>query len=126
MARVLRKATPLPKLLKKTQEVFNRWIRERDRDKGCISRGCNGAVEHAGHYFNQGSHSALRYDPANVHGSCIKCNLFLSGNLIRYRQGLIDRYGEDYVRNLEDREARFIGPYKWHRIELEEIIKKYK
>jgi len=121
-----KKVTSLPKLLKKAQEVFNRWIRERDQEKGCISRGCNGRVENAGHYFSQGNHSGLRFNEANVHGCCVKCNLFLSGNLIRYRQGLIDRYGEDYVKRLEEKEAKMIGPFKWHRIELEEIIKKYK
>lgn len=119
-----KKITPLPKLLKKAQEVFNRWIRERDKDNGCIS--CGGKVEQAGHYFSQGHHSALRYDEINTHGQCIRCNMHLSGNLIKYRQGLVERYGEDYVKNLEAKEAKIIGPFKWHRIELDQIIKKYK
>ena len=120
---VRKKLVPLPKLLKKAQDVVNRYIRERDKDRGCIA--CNGPVEHAGHYFSQGHHSALRYDETNIHGSCAKCNLFLHGNLIHYRMGLVERYGEQYVKDLEQK-AKQNKTYKWSRNELEEIINRYK
>lgn len=120
-----KKITPLPKLLKKAQEAVNKAVRERDRELGCISRGCNGKVEHAGHYFAQGSNSALRFDMTNIHGSCVRCNLFLSGNLIKYRQGLVDRYGEQYVSTLEEK-ADLLHLKKWSRDELEELIKNLK
>lgn len=119
----MRKAIPLPKLLKKAQDVFNKFIRERDKDKGCVS--CGGKVEQAGHYFSQGSHSALRYNEANTNGQCIRCNLFLSGNLIYYRIGLVERIGEEEVKNLE-RMAQANRLKKWSREELNEIITKYK
>lgn len=114
--------TTLPKLLKKTQKIFNDYIRQRDKDKGCIS--CGGKVEHAGHYFAQGSHSALRFDEYNVNGQCVRCNMFLSGNLIYYRQGLVKRYGSQYVENLEAKAKERLK--KWTRQELEELIAKYK
>lgn len=117
-----KKLTPLPKLLKKTQEVFNRYIRERDKELGCIS--CGGEVTQAGHYFSQGHHSALRYHEMNTNGQCTKCNMFLSGNLIRYRQGLVKRYGIEKVEQLE-LNADLRKGWKWDRRELEEIIKKY-
>jgi len=120
---LIKKVTPLPKLLKKAQEVFNKWIRERDKDKGCIS--CGGEVSQAGHYFSQGHHSALRYNEMNTNGQCVRCNMFLSGNLIKYRQGLVKRYGAAKVEQLE-LNADLKKAWKWHRIELEEIIKKYK
>lgn len=119
-----KKLTPLPKLLKKAQIVVNRYVRLRDMNKGCISRGCMGEVEQAGHYFNQGQHSALRFDITNIHGCCIRCNMFLSGNLIRYRQGLASRYGKDFIGDLEER-ADVATVKKWGRDELNEIIKKY-
>lgn len=106
---------PLPKMLKLAQQDFNAYIRERDRDKGCIS--CStGAVEHAGHYFSQGHHSLLRYNELNVNGQCERCNTFLRGNLIHYRNGLIKRYGEAKVLLLESCERR--SAKKWARHEL--------
>lgn len=118
-----KKVKPFPDLLKLAQKKFNAFIRERDKEKGCIS--CNGPVEQAGHYFAQGHHSALRYDEMNTNGQCIKCNMYLSGNLIKYRQGLVKRYGEKEVLKLEQK-ADLHKAWKWSRIELEEIIKKYK
>ena len=125
----MKKLTPLPKLLKKAQEKFNSHIRERDKKLGCIS--CGGEVQQAGHYFSQGQHSALRFGLPdslayfNTNGQCIKCNMYLHGNLIRYRQGLIERYGEEFILNLE-KEADDNRLKKWNRAELEEIIQTYK
>ena len=118
-----KKVVPLPKLLARCQIVFNKWIRERDKEKGCIS--CNGEVAHAGHYFNQGHHSSLRYNEMNVNGQCVSCNLFKSGNLIKYRQGLVKRYGAAKVEQLE-LNADLHKAWKWDRTELENIIEKYK
>jgi hypothetical protein len=116
------KLTPLPKLLKKAETVFNKWIRERDKDKGCIS--CSGSVDHAGHYFPVGGHSALRFDELNVNGQCVGCNTYKHGNLIYYRQGLVDRYGIFEVEVWES-ECMSNKVKKWSREELNEIIKKY-
>jgi len=118
-----KKLNPLPKLLEKTQRVFNAYVRERDKELGCIS--CGGIVEQAGHYHSQGHHSALRFDPINTNGQCRRCNMFLHGNLIRYRQGLVSKYGEDVVIELEER-ANTDRLKKWSREELEELIAKYK
>lgn len=116
-----KKIIPLPKLKKKAQDVFNKWIRNRDRDERCIS--CNGPVEQAGHYFSSGHYSLLTFCEINVNGQCIRCNCFLHGNLIHYRMGLITKYGERIVRQLEQ-DSKF-GVKKWSRLELEEIIEKY-
>lgn len=116
------KETTLPKLLAKTQLIFNRFIRERDKDKGCIS--CGGEVQHAGHYFSQGHHSALRFNEVNTNGQCLRCNNFLHGNLINYRHGLIKRYGAQKVDLLENSGVR--KAKKWSRVELIAIIEFYK
>ena len=113
---------PLPKLKKKAQDIFNKWIRNRDKEERCIS--CNGPVEQAGHYFSSGHYSALTFDEMNVNGQDIRCNMFLSGNLIHYRQGLVKKYGEDAVKELEKKAE--VRTYKWSRTELEDIITKYK
>ena len=108
-------------MLKKAQTVFNAWIRERDKDKGCISCGAPG--NQAGHYFSQGHHSALRFNEMNTNLQCTKCNMYLSGNLINYRAGLVKRYGEQKVLMLENSGAR--ATKKWTRIELIAIIQHY-
>ena len=116
------KQKTIPQLLKQAQIVFNRFIRERDKDKGCISCGSPN-VDHASHYIAQGSCSYLRFHETNVNGSCVKCNTFMHGNLIGYRKGLIERYSVADVEMLEDH--RHVTK-KWTRSELLEIIEKYK
>ena len=117
-----KKIVPLPKLLAKAQKIFNAHIRERDKYKGCIS--CGAPVEHAGHYFSAGHYSALRFNEMNTNGQCLRCNNFLSGNLINYRKGLVKRYGEQKVLMLEN-SAEVRSCKKWDRTTLEAIIQEY-
>ena len=116
------KQISLPKLLAKTQKVFNAWIRNRDKDKGCIS--CGSQITEAGHYYSQGHHSALRFNEVNTNGQCTRCNRFLHGNLINYRHGLVKRYSQQQIDLLDSVGTR--SPVKkWTRWELEQICKKY-
>lgn len=117
----VKKIISLPRLLAKAQIVFNAWIRNRDKDKGCIS--CGSQVTEAGHYLSQGHHSAMRFNEVNTNGQCTRCNRFLHGNLIHYRQGLVKRYGQQKL-DLLDSAAR-TRVKKWSRIELEQIILQY-
>lgn len=117
-----KKLISIPKLTAKAQDVFNRWVRNRDKDRGCIS--CGRPVTEAGHYLSRGHYSALRFNEINTNGQCTRCNCFLSGNLIHYRQGLVKRYGENKVLMLENSVAiRTVKKYS--RFELEAIIKMY-
>lgn len=119
----VKRELPLPRLKQKAQDAFNKWIRNRDKDKGCIS--CGKEVTEAGHYFSAGHYSALRFNEINDNGQCTRCNCFLHGNLINYRKGLVKRYGEKKVIELENSVAiRTVK--KWTRFELELIIKMYK
>ena len=115
--------TTLPKLLKKAQTVFNRFIRNRDQDLPCICCGSYKTSD-AGHYYSQGHHSALRFNEVNVNLCCRKCNSFLSGNLIHYRNGLIKKYTQQQIDLLDSVGTR--SPVKkWSRVELEQIILRY-
>ena len=88
--------------LKDTQVVFNKYIRLRDQDDGCISCGSKSAYAyHAGHYRSIGSAGHLRFNELNCHRQCSACNTHLSGNLIRYRLGLIRKIGILAVEALE-------------------------
>lgn len=119
-----KKLIPLPKLLAKCQQVFNAYIRARDRDKGCISCGSY-KVEHASHYFSMGHYSALRFTEDNVQGSCVRCNKWLHGNLLEYRKGLLKRIGEKRL-NMLELSSDLRRAKKWDRIELEALIQHYK
>lgn len=88
--------------LKETQVVFNKYIRLRDQNDGCISCGSKSAsAYHAGHYRSIGSAGHLRFNEQNCHRQCAACNTHLSGNLIRYRLGLIRKIGIFAVETLE-------------------------
>jgi hypothetical protein len=120
----MKKEKDVKQLLKDAQEVFNRYIRLRDQDERCIS--CQtGAVENAGHYLNVGHHSAYRFNEENVHGQCIRCNMYLSANLIKYRRNLVKKIGADRVEFLEDSAERRKS-HKWDRTELIALIQYYK
>jgi hypothetical protein len=43
----------------------------------------------------------MRFNQRQVFGQCAPCNNHLSGNAIRYRQGLVELYGEEYVLQIE-------------------------
>lgn len=90
--------------LNKVKLVFNRYIRLRDKNKGCIScsRRLDGKYD-AGHYLTYAGHPAHRFSEINVNAQCTQCNQHLSGNLVNYRIGLIRRYGEPLVNQLEEK-----------------------
>lgn len=83
---------------------FNAYIRERDRGLPCISCGkpiCDGDYC-AGHYIPAGNNSLLRFDEFNVNGQHnTDCNKHKSGDQVRYRKGLILKFGEAEVDRLE-------------------------
>lgn len=118
----IKSSESLSKLTARAQKVFNAYIRKRDQYKGCIS--CGGPVEHAGHYFSAGHYTALRFNEMNVNGQCNHCNRFLHGNLIKYRQGLVYRYGEAKVQWLEAcADLRKVKRYSYFELDL--LVKEY-
>lgn len=110
--------------LKLAQSVFNKFIRQRDSGQPCISCGkkING-VTHASHYKSQGGHSSVRFNENNVWSSCYKCNVELSGNLLNYRERLIEKIG---LCELIELERLSMVEKKWTVDEAKEIITKYK
>ena len=93
--------------VREAQAAFNRYIRARDMGKPCICCGRSqgdlkhgGAVD-AGHYRSRGSAPGLKFNLFNCHSQLAYCNRYLSGNVVGYRAGLIDRIGLDRVERLE-------------------------
>lgn len=95
-----------------TQKAVNRYVNLRDRDKPCISCGkpaAAGGVRNASHFKSVGSNSALRFHLWNIHTSCYRCNVELSGNLGEYYPRLIERIGAAKVEWMQTtkRERRY-------------------
>lgn len=85
------------------KKSFQKWIRLRDKNKPCISCGTVTAPEwHASHYFDCNKYSGMIFNEKNVHKSCNKCNVYLHGNLLEYRKGLIERFNVGHVEYLEE------------------------
>ncbi len=110
-------------IVKAAQMVFNKYIRERDKDELCISCKQKPKKENAGHFWNANNHWNVRFDEDNVHLQCERCNSFLSGNLIEYRTNLLTKIGAEKFNQLE---ARARVTRKFTKDELKEIIKTYK
>lgn len=124
-----KRVTPLPKLLKKADDVFAKWIRTRDghcygqeipQEAGkCKMYLCNC------HLFGRGK-KALRFDEQNCNGGCMYHNQ-IHDHTMRpqphiYINWFINKYGLEAYQDLT-RRSYIIK--KWSRDELEEIIKKY-
>lgn len=101
--------------LKDAERAFNAYIRSRDAGKPCVSCGClESPGWTASHYRSVGSSPALRFDPANVHRSCVRCNLHFHGNLIPYRVELLRRIGPAELERLE-------GPQKTQKYSTDDL-----
>lgn len=119
------KKTSIPDLIARAQKRFNKFIRERDKGKPCISCGKTNGTLQAGHYYKVNI-ASIRFDEDNVHGECEYCNGFDIDHLIGYRKGLVKRYGEDFVKILDIKyDAYKRDGYKWDRFALIDIIQKY-
>lgn len=118
------KLQTVQELSKLAQTYFNSYIRNRDRNKGCIS--CDtplGQKFDAGHYFSAGGHKAVTFNEDNVHGQCVYCNQHLHGNLLNYQIGIQKRIGAERLLYLMEKASE---TRKFTREELKEIINLYK
>lgn len=113
--------------------IFAEYIVARDikRFGGCCIA-CGKVRKLQGGHYAPASNCGfgLLFSETNVHGECAGCNAFDSGHLIPYRCNLIARYGEGFVKELEDsyNAARYKGKTtkEWPKKVYEEKIEYYK
>lgn len=124
----MKKKPSISRLKKKLWEIFSKWVRLRDADiygiVGCVTCGKRDLwVEmQAGHFIH--GHSKVTFlDERNVHPQCVKCNHYLSGNLIEYSEFMRRTYGQDTIDALREIRHQIWKP---SRQELEELIEHYK
>lgn len=77
-----------------TKTLVHAYVRERDKNKPCISCGCQWNSDfQAGHHYAAGSFETLRFNLDNIHGQCQQCNLYKEGNFDNYALNLPFRIG---------------------------------
>ena len=112
--------------INKAKQVFQKWIRKRDKDDPCISCGTvSSDLWDGGHYLKAEIYTGVIFNEMNVHKQCRKCNRFLGGNEAQYRIALCLKYGESKVAELE-KLANETRQYRWSSEELKKIIDIYK
>lgn len=115
----------IARLISEARVPFQKWIRLRDANEGCISCGAvKVKIWHGGHYFKAELYTGLVFNEINVNKQCEKCNTFGGGNESGYRLGLIKKYGEKIVKELEE-SSNFLRSYKFSREEIKRIKTKY-
>jgi 5-methylcytosine-specific restriction endonuclease McrA len=98
----MKKKLTRKQITKKLDEAFSKYIRLRDEEYGCITCGKLLTFKElqCGHFFSR-SHLHTRWDEDNCHAQCYRCNCILHGNYINYTKYMIDRYGREFVDELE-------------------------
>ncbi len=113
-------------------DMFSKFTRARDANwEGyckCISCSTikNWKEMDAGHYIAVGVDRALKYNEINVNAQCTSCNQYKNGNLINYRQGLINKYGEEKVKFLENSHYFKTTKKKLNQLEINALFKYFK
>jgi hypothetical protein len=124
-----KKLTPIPKLVKKLDDVFQMYVRYRDDFTCCtcgrkFTRGERTQL-HAGHYISRGVY-ATRWNEKNVNAQCAGCNLKQSLADVEvihtYEVFLKTKYGDNVIDELLSLKH---SPYKLNRAELEDKINYY-
>jgi len=108
----------------KLQETFNKYIRLRDREKGCVSCGIplNNRKFDAGHFYAT-TYEGLRFHEWNVHGQCVQCNQHEHSNPHEYRRRITNRITPDQLQWLDDNRYT---PLKLTIPEMKKMIDTYK
>ena len=113
-------------------DMFSKFIRARDASwQGycqCISCSVIKPWKQmdAGHYIDQGSDYALKYNEMNVNAQCTSCNQYKSGNKVEYRMRLVLKYGEEKVKKLEESHYFKTTKKKLNQLEIAAFYKFYK
>lgn len=104
---------------KELQKLINKIAVLIDDKQPCICRP-HEPTEHfnGGHYYSVGSVPAMRWNLHNIHKQSVKSNKYLGGEPLLFREGLIKRYGEDYVAALESAREK----YKTTKLIIPEMI----
>ena len=112
-------------LISELQPIFNAFIRNRDKGLPCISCGDPHPTD-AGHLFKISTHPEMRFMPMGCHLQCRACNSLDDGNFEAYCDGLVARYGSQYLQDVIQESIRLRQMrFKWSKSDLIEMKKYY-
>jgi hypothetical protein len=92
-------------LVKKLDQVFSLWVRQREADfngyNSCFTCGVTKPWKElqAGHYVSR-SHKSTRFHERNVWPQCVGCNIFKHGAMDSYALALQRKYGASILEEL--------------------------
>ena len=108
---------------KKAWKVFSEFIRRRS---GGVCYTCGYKTEwknlQGSHYIPKSLSQNLLFNEINVQACCVRCNMWLLGNLDEFNRRLVLDYGQAEVDRL--RLAKNVSK-SWSIQELQNLIKKY-
>lgn len=124
------KKKTLPKLKKEALDLFSQLIKlEHNRDGKMKCFTCNKSLQpntsdcQLGHFLPRGAYPGLTFNRDNVRLQCMRCNIYLNGNIIEFRIRLVDELGIEVVEKLESQRHDLV---KLGRSDYQELINKYK
>ena len=117
MAKKRKVRSPREILRDKAWATFRLWIRA--RDKRCVTCGSVNNLQ-AGHRW----HGKLDFDEININAQCSGCNKWRQGNLSKYDDYLIARYGMLAWQELYARKNKAIAEYRTEK-DYQDLIEKY-
>lgn len=86
------------------QPNINKIARFIDYGQPCIATG-NYGKENGGHYIAVGANRTIALNLHNIHLQSFESNHFKGGDQLKYREGIIDRYGVNYIEFMEGLQA---------------------
>ena len=110
-------------LMSKAQQLVNRYVRLRDKDKPCCTCGTYTGKFDSGHWLSAGGHGSVRFNTLNIHKQCYRDNRMKSGCMREYREFMVKQYGEEFTQSLELDGAR---PRKYTPEYLQKLIRVFK
>ena len=122
-----KKAPTRKQIVKKLDDIFSMYIRlsaaDEDGNVYCVTSGAFGhwKTMQAGHFYTRGRYPT-RWDETNVHVQSVHSNIFLKGDYINYTRFMIDKYGREYVDELE---LKSLSGTKFSTPVLREMIAEY-
>ena len=114
---------------KKLDEIFSQYIRLKHIDSNGVCRciTCGKPVFwkdiQNGHYMSR-VYRSTRFDENNCRPQCMPCNVFLHGNISKYRKSLVEELGGEMVDMIETKAWSIT--MKYTALEYEEMYHRYK
>jgi len=119
-----KKTISTTKMRDKVWKLVSKYIRMKERGV-CFTCGNrrHWKEQNCGHFIHQAKTSKLAFCEDILHCQCVKCNKYMSGNLLEYTTKMVKIYGLQQVETWKRESSK---PYNWKVSELETLIEKYK